>query len=147
MEEVITCRSANGSHIFHPEMVRIRADSSEGLFEGYLDFEAEAIEPYNLQRRQGQIGAHKDAAASGGMGDSDKADQDADSSDQQVNAAILKLNPLFTIDRTFRRNHRLWRVEESFQSDLVAILFTSASCVVVSWSGGRQISNGINPYL
>ena len=65
------------SHARHPEVIRIRSDGLEGLFEGDFDFESEPIESKDVHREQGQIRGHEDFRSVVGVDDQDKADHKA----------------------------------------------------------------------
>src|SRR6266571_1856374 len=54
---LLAAAAADGSHVLHPEVIRVSADSVNGLFEADFDFEPPAVEANDLQWVQGQIGA------------------------------------------------------------------------------------------
>src|SRR5437867_7263145 len=94
--------AADGSHVLHPEVIRISANGVNGLFEADFDFEPPAVEANNLQWVQGQIGAEEDHVAAGWVAHPDKADQLAQGPPQQVLGVIAEGDAGFPIDpRTF----------------------------------------------
>jgi hypothetical protein len=44
MKMLVATAAASGFHLFHPEVIRERADRTHRLFEGMLDLEAEPVE-------------------------------------------------------------------------------------------------------
>ena len=63
-------------------MIGIGTEDADGMLEGDFDFEAQAIEADDVQRLQGQVGAHQQDGAALGMQDGDEADEDADRAPQ-----------------------------------------------------------------
>ena len=57
MEILVTGTARDAVHGPHPEMVGIHADGADGLLEGQLNLEAQAVEPDDFDRVQAQIGA------------------------------------------------------------------------------------------
>ena len=64
VEMLITISPAQRFHIPHPEVTIERADETYRLFEAVFDFESKAIESYDINGVQGEIGAHQKAASS-----------------------------------------------------------------------------------
>ena len=55
VEILITRAGADLVHGPHPEVVGVGAEGANGLFEGKLNFEAQAVEPDDLDRVQTQV--------------------------------------------------------------------------------------------
>ena len=67
MEVLVTAAAAQRLHVGHPEVVGERAEQPHRLLERVFDLEAQAVEANDLDGRQGSVGAHQEARASGGM--------------------------------------------------------------------------------
>src|SRR5256886_2609601 len=50
---LLAAAAADGSHVLHPEVIRVSAHGVNGLLEADFDFEPPAVEANNLQRVQG----------------------------------------------------------------------------------------------
>jgi hypothetical protein len=133
--------------MLHPEVIGIGAYSSEGLFERDLDFEAQTVNPDNFKGWQGQISAHKYAPTSYWMDHGHEAHRDAEPFDQEISTTIPNLNPMFPIDRAFRRVHSVGAVKERFEGNFLSILFWPSFSSFPGWSISRQIRNGGDSHL
>ena len=67
MDMLIAGISFDRFHGFHPEMIAISPEGSDGLFEGHLDLEPESIQPDDFKRRESQVCGHENAFAPRGM--------------------------------------------------------------------------------
>ena len=101
MEVLVAAAAAQRLHVGHPEVVAERTDQPHRLLERMLDFEAQAVEANDLDGRQGSIGAHQQAGASGGMDHRDEAHEPAGRAPQQVAYLILDDHLALAIDGTF----------------------------------------------
>ena len=59
VEILIARAGADLVHGLHPEVVALGAQGANGLLEGELDFEAQAVEPDDLDRVQTQVRAQE----------------------------------------------------------------------------------------
>ena len=78
VEELVALKPAQGRHGTHPEVIRPSADSVERLLETDLDLEAQGVEPDDLRRSEGEIGAQEQDFSALGMYDRHEAHESAD---------------------------------------------------------------------
>ena len=84
VEILIARAGADLVHGHHPEVIAVGAKRADGLLEGELDFEAQAVEPDDLDRVQIQIRAQEHDASPVRMFDQHEAGQAADRPPQQI---------------------------------------------------------------
>jgi len=95
MEILIAGGAAQRGHGLHPEVIRIGADSSKGLFERDLDLKAQTVEPEDFNRGQEQISGHKNAAPPYRMEHGNKAHRYAISFDQEIGIAAMDVKEAY----------------------------------------------------
>ena len=125
MEELVALKPAQRRHGAHPEVIRPSADGVEGLLESDLDLEAQGVEPDDLRRREGQVGAEEQDLAALGMHDRHEAHKPAGRPPEQIAADILQGDVPVVVDRT---RHRLQGAGEKIaQPDFCAVAFRPAA--------------------
>src|SRR6059036_3079807 len=138
--------AADGSHVLHPEVIRVNANGVNGLFEADFDFEPPAVEANDLQGVQGQIGAQEDHVAAAWVAHPDKADQLAQGPPQQVLAVIAKGDAGFPIDRTGGLEEELAVAKPVLEVGFVAIDAASATALAATPWGGWEVSDGVGAH-
>jgi hypothetical protein len=76
------------SHGSHPKVIAVRAHGMDGLFEGNLDFETDAIKRDDFQGVEGKVGGKKNPAAAVRVNDGNEPHQATDGAPEQIYAAI-----------------------------------------------------------
>jgi hypothetical protein len=131
-------------HALHPEMVGVDADGVNGLLEGKLDFEPQAVEPDDVGRIEAEVGGQEDALAPCRMIDEDESDNYPHGSPEQVEGAEVEGDILLSIDGARGGLHGRRVGKQRAQGDLVTILLRPATIARAEcWGGGRVIGNGI----
>ena len=102
-------------------MVAERADQPHRLLERVFDLEAQAVETNDLDGRQGSVGAHQEAGASGGMDHGHEAHEPAGRAPQQVADLILDDHPALAVDGAVGLLETLGVFQQGAEPDLAAI--------------------------
>jgi hypothetical protein len=104
-------------------MIGIGANDVESLLEGHFDLESQAIDAEDIQRGQGQVGAHQQDGATLRMEYDDEADEDTDDgTPQQVGGAEAEGHTLLTIDGAGRLLEPVEIFPQGCELDLLAVL-------------------------
>src|SRR5665213_448061 len=135
----------DGLHVLHPEMVGIGSKSMYGLFEAHFNFEPPAVEPDDVQRWHGEIGAKQHQSPATGVDHPDKADQGTQRTPTQIKSVIAQADAGFSIDRTWGFDKAIFDGEQIPELDLAAI--DGAPSASFAFAGrGREISDGIGAH-
>src|ERR1039457_5936982 len=98
----------------------------EGLLEGDLDLESQAIDADDIQGGQGQVRAHQQDGTAKGMEYHDEADEDADGTPQQVGGPEAEDHVLLAIDGAGCLLELVGIFQEGCGLDLLPVLCRSA---------------------
>lgn len=98
VEILIARAGADLVHGLHPEVVAVGAQRANGLLEGKLDFETQAVEPDDLDGVQTQVRAQEQEAPPVRMFHEHEAGQAADRSPQQIQTEITDQDVLLAVD-------------------------------------------------